>query len=283
MRRQAIYPLYERAVQTPEVHADFFGQVYRELNDGLEATSLREDFCGTFVASTAWVRSAPERTAISLDLDPEPLKYGRDTHLRSLSPEQRKRLKPLQQNVLTVTKPRVHVVAACNFSFNIFRDWDTLVRYFRCCLASLQDDGVLVLEAAGGPGMIQEMKEKRRIRLDDGKRFTYVWDQRSFDPITHEGHYAIHFEVDGGPSFQNAFTYHWRLWSLPELRKAMEEAGFGRTHTYWEERDEDENLTDIYSLTTRGENDVAWVAYAVGHKTKALKRARSLRSRRARP
>jgi hypothetical protein len=30
----------------------------------------------------------------------------------------------------------------------------------------------------------------------------------------------------------DAFVYEWRLWSVPELRDAMDEAGFSKTQVY---------------------------------------------------
>ena len=34
-----------------------------------------------------------------------------------------------------------------------------------------------------------------------------------------------------------AFTYDWRLWSLPETRDVLADAGFRKTIVYWEGED----------------------------------------------
>jgi len=60
-----------------------------------------------------------------------------------------------------------------------------------------------------------------------------VWEQREFDPCTARAVNAMHFRVerDGEivQSLEDAFVYSWRLWSVPELRDAMTEAGFTAT------------------------------------------------------
>jgi hypothetical protein len=59
---------------------------------------------------------------------------------------------------------------------------------------------------------------------------------------------AIHFRVDEGGEIiyqqHDAFVYHWRLWSIPELRDCLAEAGFKRIEVYSE-------LTDAVDQTGR--------------------------------
>ena len=49
----------------------------------------------------------------------------------------------------------------------------------------------------------------------------------------------IHFEFTNGSRLKRAFTYEWRLWTLPEIRELLGEAGFSRSTVYWEDRDAD--------------------------------------------
>ena len=62
------------------------------------------------------------------------------------------------------------------------------------------------------------------------KRQRYTWQQRAADPITGRVENALHFRTDRAGDIEqeltDAFVYRWRLWSLPELRDAMLEAGF---------------------------------------------------------
>ena len=184
----------------------------------------------------------PRNIAIGLDLDPCRLLTGKN-HL-SKQPSVRRRVKPLRKT--SVTSPKADVVAACNFSFCVFKKRADLIAYFKSVLRSLGRTGILVLEQSGGPGMIQKCKERTSHNEPGLGRFTYVWDQKAFDPITHDAKYAIHFRFPDGRKIENAFEYDWRLWSIPELREAMEEAGFGSTHVYWNVgRRKDNKLVDF--------------------------------------
>jgi len=44
---------------------------------GVVPKRLREDFCGTGLFSCAWVKSAADREAVGVDLDPEVLAWSR--------------------------------------------------------------------------------------------------------------------------------------------------------------------------------------------------------------
>ena len=91
--------------------------------------------------------------------------------------------------------------------------------------------------------------------------FTYVWDQNSFDPITHDIVNHIHFEFKDGSRIDKAFTYEWRYWTLPEITELLKEAGFSEVHVYWDQAGEDEE--EKYKRTTRAENQPGWLAYLV--------------------
>ena len=135
-----------------------------------------------------------------------------------------------------------------------------MVNYFKQVHKGLVDDGIFFLDAFGGYEAYEEMKE---VTENDG--FTYIWDQASYNPIT--GHYTckIHFKFKDGSKLKNAFTYDWRLWSLPELTEMLIEAGFKPT-VYWEGTDEDDEGNGIFEPTTQGEADAGWIVYIVAEK-----------------
>jgi hypothetical protein len=65
---------------------------------------------------------------------------------------------------------------------------------------------------------------------------------------------------------KKAFSYNWRLWTLPEIREILEEAGFRNPTVYFEYRDEDgEGLGEWYS-ESKGAADSAWVANITAEK-----------------
>ena len=256
------FRLYEQSVQSPDVHVDSFIALYKEIHRKVPR-HLREDFCGTFQVSCEWVKKNPKNTVIAIDLDQETLDYGKQHHWTNLTPEQKKRVQIKKANVLTPTTPKIDLIVACNFSFFIFKERDLLVKYFKSCFKSLSQKGSLLLELAGGPGMIASMKERRVIHEGKGSKFTYIWDQISFDPITHDADYAIHFKLPSGKIMKNAFTYDWRLWTIPEVRDALAEAGFSKSCVYWETEHRGKG-TGEYTQQEHGDNSFAWIAYVVG-------------------
>jgi hypothetical protein len=76
----------------------------------------------------------------------------------------------------------------------------------------------------------------------------------------------IHFKFPDGSKIKRAFSYEWRLWTLPELREILEEAGFSNVAVYWEGEDEDGEGNGEFTETDTGDPDLAWVAYIVAEK-----------------
>jgi hypothetical protein len=93
-----------------------------------------------------------------------------------------------------------------------------------------------------------------------------VWHQERFDPITADALFHIHFRFPDGSALEQAFTYDWRLWTLPELRELLVEAGFSEVHVYWETDDKEGNPSGNYRRSTSGKPDPAWLCYVVGVK-----------------
>ena len=106
------------------------------------------------------------------------------------------------------------------------------------------------------------MEEERNL---DG--FTYVWDQNVYDPITGDVVNHIHFRFPDGSEMTKAFTYEWRLWSIPEIRELMLEAGFRKVTVWWEGTDEESGEGDgEFEPTERGEACPGWIAYFTAEK-----------------
>jgi SAM-dependent methyltransferase len=257
-----LYRLYEKAVQSPKVHIDWVVGIYKDLRNEYPF-HLREDFCGTFQLSCEWVKRNRQNTAIGLDLDREPISYGKRTHFIKLEPSQKKRIKILQQNAISVTRPKADVILVGNFSFFILKKRDLLIRYFEKARQSLAPGGLFLLEMAGGPGMIQKMTERRTVAPRTKDKFVYVWDQKSFDPIQRDAKYSIHFHMPDGKKYKDAFTYDWRLWTIPEIRDALAEAGFKKSVVYWETSYRGEG-TGEFLVSEEGDNAYSWIAYVVG-------------------
>lgn len=255
------YKLYEESVQNSEFETELITGIYKRIHDK-QPLSLREDFCGTANTACEWVKRHPANTAVGIDLDPEVLAWGRKHHIERLKPQQAARISLLNQNVLHAHAEKVDIVLAMNFSYWCFKTRSLLAEYFRNVHASLGDQGIFFLDAYGGYEAYEEMEEET-----DNEGFTYVWDQARYDPVTGHMRAHIHFRFSDGSALSPAFTYDWRLWSLPEIRELLEEAGFGKITIYdqiWDyELDEG---TDEYVPVVTMDADQAWVVYIVAEK-----------------
>ena len=256
------YRLYLEAVQSPDNEVPFFNRVFRSAY-GRPPLLLREDFCGTAAVCCEWVKSRRDRRAVGIDLDPEPLAWGKTHTIGTLTPEAATRVKLVKGNVLKTDGEKADVLAAQNFSFFIFKTRDQLRNYFATARRNLAREGVLVLDVMGGAEVMEENREETRRE----KGFTYIWEQRRFDPISHEGHYYIHFKFKDGSAIRRAFHYDWRIWTLPEICELLLEAGFKQADVYWENTDLDtEEGNGVFRKCVSAPADPAWVSYVVGVK-----------------
>jgi len=224
-----LYSLYQEAVQDPELEVQFIDRVFRKAR-GWSPRRMHEDFCGTAALACAWVRSLPDRAAVAVDIDAAPLRWGMAHNVAALEPGQRERLRLEQGDACGHDSGPVDVVVALNFSFNALRSRERLLAWLRRTRRQLEPEGMLVLDVLGGPSCHAVGEDPPEVR--DG--FTYHWETLAFDPINHRARCAIHFHLDDGRELRRAFVYEWRLWTLPELKVALHEAGFGHATVWWE-------------------------------------------------
>lgn len=255
------YALYQRAVQMPEHEVDIFGRFYRDAY-GSRPRVLREDFCGTAAICAEWVRGRSDRHAFGIDLDPVPLAWGMEHNVAPLTEREQDRLALVRGDVRTVRTPPADVLSAQNFSFYTFQTRRDLVTYFRAAHRNLRRRGIFVLDMLGGPDVLKDdTEEERKVA-----RFKYVWEQVSYEPIHNHAVFRIHFRFPDGSAIEPAFEYHWRMWSIPEIREVLDEVGFARSVVYWEGSTKGGKGNSVYRRAERGTADFAWVAYVVGVK-----------------
>ena len=255
------HELYQESVQDTGAEIDFVQETWRDLR-GRPAELLREDFCGTANTACEWVRRDPGHYAIGVDLDEEVSQWGELNNLSQLDEEQLSRIQLLHENVLETDPGLADIVLAMNFSYYLFLAREELLDYFRCVHAGLMDDGIFILDAYGGYDAPKEITEEREC---DG--FTYIWEQASFNPIDAAMTCHIHFEFPDGSRMDKAFSYHWRLWTLPEIRELLTEAGFSEVTVYWEGTDETTHEGNgIYEPSETGDADPGWVCYVVAQR-----------------
>ena len=250
---------YEEAVQCAEAEIDIIDSIFKKLKKR-QASTLREDFCGTTNTSCEWIKRRNTNTAICVDLDKDVLDWAKRNKLEKLTAEQSSRISLINENVLNVVNDPVDILLAMNFSYWIFKERKLMIEYYKKIRNALVDDGIFFSDAYGGYEAFQELKEKTK-----NDNFTYIWDQHKYDPISGSAINHIHFKFKDGSKIKKAFTYEWRVWTLPEILEMLVEAGFKPT-VYWEQADEDGEGNGEFIPQTEGEADAGWIAYIVSQK-----------------
>lgn len=258
------YELYEKSVQDAPNDAAILDEIFRKIRRRAPRI-LREDFCGTFSVACEWVKRHALNQSMALDIDPEPLNYGREHHLSKLRPAEQKRVRVLQKNVISVTTPAADLVAACNFSYWIFKERKTMLRYFRAVQKSLKRDGLFFLDIVGGHDMARTHREREEFGRGS-KKFTYIWQHKKFNPLTHEGFFSISYKLASGKTYRDVFTYDWRIWTAPELKDILLEAGFKDVKVYLEKEDRQGRGTGEFYAADYEENCACWIAYIIASK-----------------
>jgi SAM-dependent methyltransferase len=255
------HALYELAVQCVEAEIDMVDESFESIR-GYAAQSLREDFCGTAQTSIEWVQRRPDNMAIGVDLDAGVLDWSQANQLDAVSLHERGRIELLEKDVRALDIEPVQMVLAMNFSYQLFDTRQALRDYFISVRQGLTEDGVFFLDAFGGYDCYKEIEETTACN-----GFDYIWDQSSYNPINGGMQCYIHFAFPDGSRLNRAFSYYWRMWTLPELQELLEEAGFINVTVYWEGTDEETGQGDgIYTPATVGDADPAWVCYLSAEK-----------------
>ena len=252
------YAAYAQSVQSPREDARFMRLIYRNLNKQ-EPAIMREDFCGTFALCCEWVKLDAAKRAIGLDIDPEPISYGTAHYLSDLTKEQQSRVTILERDVLVRFSKRSDIICALNFSYFAFHSRETLLKYFKASRQSLNPGGLFVVDAFGGPQHGEPSLDMKRL-----PGLTYFFEQEHFDPINNRTRFSLHFKPKGSRTRKRAFTYDWRMWSIPEIRDVMLDAGFKEVEVYWEGTARDGRGSGRFHRKSRGESCAVWVAYVVG-------------------
>ncbi len=256
---------YQRSVQSPEHEIEFFEQAFRDAFRR-KPYSLREDFCGTFAVCCDWVKSNVKRTAIGVDLCNETLQWGKDNNLNQLTTGQQARISLLKQDVRKRNRPQVDILAAQNFSFWIFKTRAEVIEYFKFALANLKSEGIMIMDMMGGGECYTEGHvEKKKVKKGK-KGFSYIWEQSCYNPVNSDCSFYIHFKFADGSKLKRAFEYHWRFWTIVEVREMLVEAGFSDSHVYWEIEDENGDDTGEWERGEDAPSHSSWISYIVAIK-----------------
>lgn len=214
------HDLYELCVQSPKDLVPLLRAIHAN-----GPTTLGEDFAGTAAVSHLWVqRDGCE--AIAVDHDEETLsRRGRHERIAKHAADVREINTPCD------------LLFVGNFSIGYLHTRRELVEYLAHCRKRLASSGgVFVCDTYGGESAYTLGGVHRAHPMPGGKLCRYTWEQHTADPTTGMVTNLIHFRVERAGviefELEDAFVYEWRLWSIPELRDAMADAGFSDTQVY---------------------------------------------------
>lgn len=256
------HDLYEWCVQSPERIVSLLRGIHGPRP---ACRVLGEDFCGTAAISHAWVASDRRARAIAVDVDAAVMdRHGAHPRIEKvcgdlLAPRGRK-------------LGGADVVFVGNFSIGEIHDRGGLVAYMKRSRARLNKGGVFVCDTYGGENAFLQgsLHQVHPLPGMPGVRVDYTWEQRAVDPLTGHVVNAMHFSIRRGRKVvrevRDAFVYSWRLWSVPELRDAMSEAGFGVVECFQHvpEAVDDAGRTYVRRIEQPDELDESFVVCVAG-------------------
>ncbi|KAJ1286304.1 hypothetical protein BS78_03G343400 [Paspalum vaginatum] len=314
------FHLYQLSVQSPKGDISYLQKFFLMYIGGRVPLHLQEDFCGTALLSTEWIRTDARRTAIGLDLDLESLEWCLENNLSKIGADGYSRMLLFHGNVLQPKEARLvkqkfsdlmqgldvnkdngssgsasceqpgladskclanltmsevafpgrDIICAFNYSCCCLHSRKDLVLYFRhACSALSKRGGIFVMDVYGGTSSERKLRLQRKF-----PGFTYFWEQEEFDIISRQTRISLHFQAGKKQMMRHAFTYHWRLWSIPEIKDCLEEAGFKYIHVWIREmpntqssgnaKEYNANRDVKYEESQRFNQGDAWNAYVVG-------------------
>ncbi|KAL6840087.1 hypothetical protein ACP4OV_029897 [Aristida adscensionis] len=313
------FHLYQLSVQSPKGDISYLQKFFLMYVGGRVPLHLQEDFCGTALLSTEWIRTDARRTAIGLDLDLESLEWCLENNLSKIGVDGSRMLlfhgnvlqpkeallveqkfsdvlqglhvdnengfsgnngceqsDPANPNFLAnstmseAALPGRDIICAFNYSCCCLHSRKDLVLYFRHAFSALSKrGGIFVMDVYGGTSSERKLRLQRKF-----PSFTYFWEQEEFDIISRQTRISLHFQAGKKQMLRHAFTYHWRLWSIPEIKDCLEEAGFKSIHVWIREMPDTQSNGNAkeytadrdvkYEESKRFNQGDAWNAYIVG-------------------
>ncbi|KAJ4828050.1 hypothetical protein Tsubulata_028122 [Turnera subulata] len=309
-------------LQSPKGDISYLQKFFLMYVGGRLPLHFQEDFCGTALLSTEWLRSDSRRTAVGVDLDLEALNWCLENNINKVGADGYSRMSLFHGNVLqpldaklvrleaqerlssiklddcinngesntsessfqagsstctddkymmrNFTLPARDIVCAFNYSCCCLHKRADLVLYFNHVSETLsKKGGIFVMDLYGGTSSERKLRLQRRF-----PNFTYIWEQAEFDIIERKTRISLHFLLHKQQKkIRHAFSYSWRLWSLPEIKECLEEAGFRSVHFWLRQMpDTEENRStegfgvgrDLkYEEVKTFEQEDAWNAYVV--------------------
>lgn len=197
-----------------------------------------------------------------MDIDKDQLLWGKESNV-DVDPGTSERVKLICKNVLELDDTgkdtgRSDAICAFNFSICYLHDRQDLIKYFKICRGTLKPEGLFFCDIFGGETAVKADVRKRE--LSNGVKYEFV--QEDFCPITNRARFKMSFKFPDGSKLKEAFSYHFRIWTIPEIRDALKEAGFSKT-VVWFHDESDDAEEDSYKPMEETYQRESWHAFVV--------------------
>jgi hypothetical protein len=141
------------------------------------------------------------------------------------------------------------------------------VSYLRQTRKAIAPGGIFICDIFGGgeSDRFGNWSFKRKC-----SNFLYSFEQSSVDLLTNTCRFSISFKFSDGSCLKNSYNYHFRVWTIAELRDALQEAGFHRVEVWIAKNELNSDgfcsgPGEYIRVRTRSLNpDGSWNAYIVG-------------------
>nr|CAB3478909.1 unnamed protein product [Digitaria exilis] len=263
------FHLYQLSVQSPKGDISYLQKFFLMYVGRRVPLHLQEDFCGTALLSSEWIRTDARRTAIGLDLDLESLEWCLENNLSKIGADGYSRMLLFHGNVLQPKEARLVKQKFNDLVQGLDVNSNNGANSKHAFNALSKRGGIFVMDVYGGTSSERKLRLQRKF-----PSFTYFWEQEEFDIISRQTRISLHFQAGKKQMLRHAFTYHWRLWSIPEIKDCLEEAGFKSIHVWIREmpntqsngnaKEYNANRDVKYEESQRFNQGDAWNAYVVG-------------------
>ncbi|XVF05192.1 hypothetical protein REPUB_Repub05bG0150600 [Reevesia pubescens] len=233
--------LYQQSVQSPKGDISYLQKFFLMYVGGRLPLHLQEDFCGTalFRISLFHGNVLKSHEAKLVSFMPQELirniqleESDNNSKIAAIDPNMHEGSTSLsnEESIKAESKiPAQDIVCAFNYSCCCLHKHTELVLYFKHVLEALsRKGGIFVMNLYGGMSSEQSLRLQKRF-----PNFRYTWEQAEFDIIERKTRISLQFHLQKKQKrLRHAFSYSWRLWSLPEINDCLEEAGF-RSVLFW--------------------------------------------------
>jgi hypothetical protein len=228
------YELYQKSVQNVKKEVEFFKKVFRLIYNKMP-TTFREDFCSTALLSCEWVKGNVLNSAVGIDFDQETLDWGMQNNINNLTTGS-DRIKLIKQDVLEQFDPsqKFEIICSLNYSHFLLPTRKQILKYFQNVVLNLESKSVFILDFYGGSHIFSDHKYQHNKSSD-----FYEFSGKQMNILNNQSKCSLNYKIKKN-KYKPMFSFNFRIYSIIELREALEEAGFNEFKLYIKEMNDDD-------------------------------------------